>query len=312
MRADICRWCRECATCASQHIGKPVKSPLTPIPVSGPFDRVGVDVLQLLKTTQGNKYTMVFIDYLTKWPEVFATPDQSVTTIAQLLVEHIVFRHGVPAELLSDRGASSLSRLVAEVCRLMGIQKANTTAYHPQTDGLVERFNRTLTDMLAKTVDKHGTDWDVHLPYVLFAYRTSQQGSTKESPFFFLYGRYARLPTEDDLCPPLSRRVKRLDNYASELVVAMGEALELAQAQVCKAQTNQKAQHDKSARDPCFQIGDRVYVHVPGEKRRQAYRFARPFQWPYRIISLFDNRAAVQLVEKPQAGSIRVALNRLR
>jgi transposase InsO family protein len=90
------------------------------------------------------------MDYLTKWPEVFPARDQSALTIAKILVEHIVCRHGVPAELLLDRGANFLSGLLHNVNTLLGIKKTNTTAYHPQTDGLVERFNRTLLDMLAK------------------------------------------------------------------------------------------------------------------------------------------------------------------
>ena len=79
-------------------------------------------------------------------------------------------RHGVPTELLSDRGSAFLSVLLQEVYQLLGTHKVSTTAYHPQTDGLVERFNRTLIDMLAKTVEKNGRDWDQHLPHVLFAY----------------------------------------------------------------------------------------------------------------------------------------------
>ena len=148
MRAEIAHMCRSCLTCAVRNVGRPVKPPLTPIPVNGPFDRVGVDVLQLPKTRQGNRYAVVFMDYLTKWPEVYATPDHTAPTIAKLLVERLISRHGVPRQLLSDRGPSFLSKLMLEICRVMGIDKANTSAYHPQTDGLVERFNRTLTDML--------------------------------------------------------------------------------------------------------------------------------------------------------------------
>lgn len=70
-----------------------------------------------------------------------------------------------------------------DVYKLMGIRKSNTTAYHPQTDGLVERFHHTFTDMLAKSVQQGGKDWDLRLPYVLFAYRASPQTSTGESPF---------------------------------------------------------------------------------------------------------------------------------
>ena len=71
-----------------------------------------------------------------------------------------------------------------EVCNLLKVKKINTTAYHPQTNGLTERFNRILTDMLAKKVDMSGRGWDTHLPFVLFAYQTSMQESIKKSPFY--------------------------------------------------------------------------------------------------------------------------------
>jgi len=93
-----------------------------------------------------------------------------------------------------DRGPAFLSNLVQELCAVMGMKKVNTTAYHPKTDGLVERFNRTLTDMLVKTTDKGGQDWDTHLPYVLSAYRCIMQSSTIESPLILLHGRDLRLP----------------------------------------------------------------------------------------------------------------------
>ena len=93
-----------------------MKPPLTPIPVAGPFDRIGV---QFPKTSRGNQYAVVFVDYLTKWPEVFAVPDQSAATIARLLVEEIVSRHGVPREILSDQGRAFLSGLMREVESLL-------------------------------------------------------------------------------------------------------------------------------------------------------------------------------------------------
>ena len=159
-----------------------------------------------------------------KWPEVFAVPDQTAATIARLLVEEVVSRHGVPAEVLSDRGSAFLSELMKEVGRLLGFHKANTSAYHPQTDGLVERFNRTLTAMLAKTAARGGRDWDHHLPYVLFAYRASLQESTKESPFFLLYGRDPRLPTEQALSPIKTKEVMDLKEYGAALASKMSGA----------------------------------------------------------------------------------------
>jgi len=167
-----------------------------PIPVAGAFNRVGVDVIQFPVSRAGNRYGIVFMDYLTKWPEVFPAPDQTATTIARLLVEQIISRHGAPCDLLSDHGAAFLSSLIKDVCQVMGTHKVNMTAYHPRSDGLVKRFNRTLIDMLSKTVDQSGRNWDEQLPFVLIAYRTSVQESTQESPFFLLYGRDPLLPSE--------------------------------------------------------------------------------------------------------------------
>ena len=100
MRADIDSWARACQICASRSVGKPLHPSLVPLPVGGPFDRVGVDVVQLPTSRKGNKYAVVFIDYLTKWPEVYPTRDQSSLTIARLLVEHIIPQHGVPSVIV--------------------------------------------------------------------------------------------------------------------------------------------------------------------------------------------------------------------
>ena len=173
-------------TCATYGRGRSVHSPLTPIPVSGPFDQVGIDVIKFPRSTKGNQYAVVFVDYLTRWLKVFTVPDQTAATIARLLVEEIVSRHSVPTEILSDRGKAFLSSLMKEVVKLLGIHQTNTTAYHPQTDGLVERFNRTLTTMLGKTVKKGSHDWDKHLrmSYLLIVpVNSSQLGNLHSSCF---------------------------------------------------------------------------------------------------------------------------------
>lgn len=105
---------------------------------------MGADVLEMPSTTQGNRYVVVFADYLTKWVEAYPVPDQTTETITRLLVDNVVCRHGVPGEVLSDRGANMLSALMINLCQLLGMKKINMTSYHPQTDGLVENVNRTI------------------------------------------------------------------------------------------------------------------------------------------------------------------------
>ena len=193
------------------------------------------------------------MDYLTKWSELYTVLDQIAPTTARLFADEIVSRHGVPSKLLSDRKLSFLSKLLLSVCKCLGVKKVNTSAYHPQCDGLVERFNRTLTDMLAKSVSPGVIEWDERLPYVLFSYRVSLQSSTGESPFFLFYGRDPRLPTETILSPPLNRLVLELDNYKSTLIREMSSAWKQAQ----------KLQHDKFEKNLKFTIGDRVFVYMP-------------------------------------------------
>jgi len=115
MRKEVTLYYRSCEKCASRHVAKPIRPPLTPIPVKGPFDRVGVDVIKFPCSSKGNKYAVVFMNYLTKWPEVFATSDQISLTIAELLIKNIVSQHGVLAELLSDRGTAFLSKLMFDI-----------------------------------------------------------------------------------------------------------------------------------------------------------------------------------------------------
>ena len=109
---------------------------------------MGVDILQLPFTESGIRYLHVFVDYLTKWVEAFPIQDQSAETIARLLVTEIFCRHGAPELLLSDRGANFLSNLFTEVCKLLNISKVNTSGYHPQTNGLVEKMNSTVIDAI--------------------------------------------------------------------------------------------------------------------------------------------------------------------
>ena len=132
--------------------------------------------MELPITAKGNKYAVVFQDYLPKWPMVYAMPDQKTHRIARLLVDEIIPFYDVPESLLSDRGTNLLSHLMMDLCTMLGIKKLNTTAYHPECDGMVERFNRTLTSMLRKHAAWFNKQWDRF------------HESTGEKPSFYCLG----------------------------------------------------------------------------------------------------------------------------
>ena len=163
---------------------------------------------------------------------------------------------------------------------MLGMKKINTSAYHPQTDGLVERMNRTLLGMIAKHAEFYGEDWDRYLAFVLFAYRVKPHSSTGESPFFLMYGRDARLPTESVLEGRSSIAVLDADDYKTDVLLGFSAAWQLAQESVLKSQIAYKKQYDTKTRDFKFKEGDRVLVErVMGRRSK----LACPFEGPYRL-----------------------------
>ena len=109
--------------------------------------------------------------------ESYALPDAKAETVAGKLVSEFVCRFGVPLELHSDQGTNFESAVFSEMCRALGISKTRTTAYNPKSDGMVERFNKTLINMVAVMIEprRRQRDWDECLPYACFAYRCTPQ-----------------------------------------------------------------------------------------------------------------------------------------
>lgn len=270
-----------------------------------------VDVLQLPPTVNGNRYVVVFVDYLTKWPEAFAVPDQKATTIARLLVEEVICLHGIPEQLLSDRGSNFLSSLIQEICNQLGVKKVNTSGYHPQTDGLVEKFNSTLINMIAKSCSIQDRDWDEHLPFLLFAYRVSAQESTRESPFFLLYGRDARIPTATVLSHVRSPYLVDISDYKEDVMVGLSSAWQLAQENIKKGQFKQKKFYDQASKVVDIRPGDRVMVYMPSEKQGKDWKLSRPFHGPYRVLKVTPTNVEVRLVNRETDESIFVNRDRV-
>lgn len=227
------------------------------------------------------------------------------------MVHEVICRHGVPEVLISDRGANLLSTLMQEICTLAGIQKVNTTAYHPQTDGLVENFNKTLRAMIVKYCHTYGTNWDEYLPRLLFAYRSKCHSSTLESPFFLLYGPDPRLPTEEALSFIKNPYLADVDDYKTELMSSLSEAWRVVRDNITKAQRTQKLQYDKKCTHLELAIGDRVMVFMPQEVSGKQRKLARPYYGPYRVIDIHPNGVTVRPVDKPNDGPVRVNMDRV-
>ncbi|GET03434.1 DDE-type integrase/transposase/recombinase [Rhizophagus clarus] len=196
MFEDVRNYVKTCDKCQRHDKNRRVE-PLHPIKIGQSFDRVGMDIVgPLPQTKDGNKYIVVATEYLTKWPEARAIPDAKATSIVSFFYEHIICRHGCPKETLTDRGTYFVNDMLNSLCDKFGVKHRLSTAYHPQTNGLVERFNRTLCETLAKFANENKNDWNLYVSTALFAYRTRKHNTTRHEPFYLMYGRKTILPIE--------------------------------------------------------------------------------------------------------------------
>ena len=285
---DVQHWCRTCVHCAMKKRPRAInKAPLLPIPVENAFERVGVDCVGPFSVSKsGNRYIVVFSDYLTKWPVAFAAPTIDAHVITKLFVHEMIGRHGAPRTLLSDRGQNFLSKLLKEIFCLVNTEKVFTTSYHPQTDGLVERLNGTLVQSLSQYVSSDQKDWDEHLPSVLLAYRVSPSEVTGDSPFFLLYGREPRLPMDVSLLPPKDLSASIADHRA-RVVEHLETAQEVARANIQRAQQRMKLLYDQTSNFPEYDLGQQVWVYSPKTKRGLSKKLRHLWHGPMRIYQKF-------------------------
>ena len=144
------------------------------------MERVAIDILgPLPKSADGNKYLLIAMDYFTKWPEGYPIPNMEAVTEANVLMEGFFSRSGMPLELHSDQGRNFESNLFGEVCEILGIHKTRTTPLHPQSDGMVERFNRTIEAQLSAFVEAKQKDWDKHVNDVVYRVQRSRRSKSK-------------------------------------------------------------------------------------------------------------------------------------
>ena len=160
LQDDVRRYINGCEQCLKRK--NPLRKKQAPMQLvhSGfPMERIAADIMgELPETNRGYKYILVVSDYFTKWTESFAMPNMEARTVAQIIVENVVSRFGIPYFVHSDQGRQFESNIFKEMCTLLGIEKTRTTPYHPKSDGMVERFNRTLEAMLSAYVDDNHKD----------------------------------------------------------------------------------------------------------------------------------------------------------
>ena len=258
---DVENKVRTCPQCIrSKRPNLPEKAPLISIKTTRPLELVCMDFLTLEESSGGVQNVLVLTDHFTKFAFAYPTKNQHATTVAKILFEKFVVNYGIPERLHSDQGANFESKVIAELCKLLGIEKSRTTPYHPQGDGTTERFNRTLISML-KTLDPNQkARWKDHVPAMVHAYNSTKHDSTGYSPFFLMFGRQPRLPVDVYLGnAPKSATVSKYQESLEKAFCAASETND-------QARKRQAKHYNKKARGPMLNVGDSVLVKNLGLK----------------------------------------------
>ena len=282
VKREVAEYCKSCDTC--QRVGKPNQgihpAPLQPIPViDEPFRKIEIDCVgPLPRTRRGNEYMLTIMCVSTRFPEAIPLRRINAKNIVRELVKFFSC-FGLPEVIQSDQGSNFTSNMFQKVLKGLHIQQQLSSAYHPQSQGCVERFHQTLKNTLRIYCEEMGVDWDDAVPLALFALRDSVQESTGFSPFELVYGHEVRGPLRmlkekwlgsDD--PPNIMR------YVSDFKHRLLRARQIAMENLKEAQSKMKGWYDRKARIRKFNVGDKVLVLFPMQGHPMKARYSGPWE----------------------------------
>ena len=315
--------CHECALAKKDTTSS--GTTILPITPSRPFDVIQADVLTLPVSNPIGPYhqtyskLLIFCDSLTRWVEAVPLPSEpNAEEVVDAFVQNVVCRHGVPKALVCDRGSNLIADLCQSVYTLLGMDLRPSTAYHHQTAGMVERFNRSLNGLLRAT-GQGGKDWPLHVPWLCFYYRTTPHAVTKESPAFLNLGRDLRYP-QDQIIHKLENGDETtltsdgLTHSATQLQKRLRLAWEYAGRSSLIAQQDHKERRDLSRREPLYEKNQWVLLKRPVSDQTgvpKGGKLAPLYEGPYRIEEILD-RGNVKLRDLPRKIHNEFHVTRLR
>ena len=278
---DVRKYCATCPQC--QLVARKLKTnraPLKPVEVvTEPFRKIAIDIVgELPRTTNGNKYILTIVDYATRYPEAIPLRTISSKAVSNALMQHFC-KVGIPDEIVSDQGTNFMGKLMSQLYEQLGISKIKTSIYHPEANGLVERFNGTLKSMLRKFVSNRVQTWDKYLPYLLFAYREVPCASTGYSPFELLFGRTVRGPLTVVKESWLEKKPTEgnLISHVLEIRRRLATMQQIVKTNLEHTQRKQKHLYDAHSSRRRLEVGDKALVLLPSPGSKLEIQWQGPY-----------------------------------
>jgi hypothetical protein len=271
---------------------------LTPIEVeSEPFKRIHIDILgPISMSMEGNRYILAIVDAFSKWLIAEPMERQTAEIVTNIFVDRCVAQHGIPEVIVSDNGRQFVGETFREVSKFLQCEHRTITPYNPKANGQIERQNRTIAQMLSNYVNDSGSDWDKHLQKVIFAYNTSKNAATKNSPFALLFHREPRLPTDVALKLDNRRRLIIDPSKSDEIAIALRHAWLVARNELTKAQksVSRRDRGRNYEEDGKIKVNDKVFIKVLKKNK-----FSRIWGGPWKVLDISHPNLKVQNLTKP-------------
>jgi transposase InsO family protein len=294
MRRDVINHIKTCRKC--QERGGPKRNNRKrTIETVDVFERWGIDIVGPLPVTErGNRYIVVAMDYFTRWPEAKPLKSANAETVATFIYEEIICRYGAPKVIQSDQGTHFVNELIRNLTERFKVKHSLSSPYHPQSNGLVERFNRTLCEGIAKVADKI-MDWDRYIQPVLFAYRTKNLRISNKSPYVLVYGKEPSMVMDETKRSSIIERLLEITEKVPQLREAARRAIKLSQEEL------EKKLQPKI--ELIFQKGQLVWYYDKAKAMRHDTKLEPKWKGPYQIIQVLPRGAYRLAIDGKQVGT---------
>lgn len=297
MSAEVEMKIKTCDRCVRRKVPQEKAAPLVNITATRPLELVCMDFLSIEPDSSNTKDILVITDHFTKYAIAIPTANQKARTVAKCLWDHVIVHYGIPEKLHSDQGPDFESRTIKELCELAGIQKIRTTPYHPRGNP-VERFNRTLLNMLGTLENQKKSHWRGYVKPLVHAYNCTRNETTGFTPYELMFGRQPRLPVDIAFNLPVNYQPGSHSQYVRNLRSHLEASYKVATENAKKTADRNKARFDKRVVESTLREGDRVLVR--SVRLRGKHKLADKWEADIYIVVKQSGNVPVYVV-KPEA-----------
>ena len=310
MSVDCYTVVKHCEKCARNRVMlRKRQKNLRLFPATAPLESVAIDILgELIRTPRGNRYLLVIVDRFTKMVRTIPIKTITAAEVAKHFVHDWIFHYGPPVDLIADNGKQFTAKFFQDVCRTLNVNNIFTTTYHPQTNGQVERFNRTILSALQTYIADHPNDWDLYTDAITYAYNCQPQTSTSVAPFDLVLSRPPpAIATKAEHSEPQTAA-----DFKNKWKANLQQTLATARKKLLETQARYKRNYDNRLRrtNTIIKPDDFVFLRVERRDDKETrHKLAPIAEGPFRVKEV-DTASKTVVIEREDRSTENVSRSR--